>query len=389
MYDFDKVIDRKGSNSVKWDKLEEVYGKDDILPMWVADMDFEVAPPIQEALKKRVDHGAFGYTYAGDEYYDSVIGWMKKRYNWDIDKEWISFTPGVVPALRYALEAYTKPGDKVIIQSPVYHPFYNVIENNGRHIIDNTLLYKDGKYVMDYQALEESIDSNTKLLFLCNPHNPIGRVWTEEELEKIGEICVKNDIIIVSDEIHGDIIYKGHEQTVMAEVSSEIRENCVVCTAPSKTFSIAGLQMSNIIIPNEKLREKYNREYEKSHISGPNILGIEALMAAYNDSEEWLDELLVYLEENIDYAIDFIEKRIPKIKIDKPEGMYLIWLDCKGLGMNSEELQEFFVNECRVALNNGAMFGDTGKGFQRLNIGCPRSLLQEGLERIEKGVNSL
>lgn len=389
MYDFNKLVDRKGTNSAKWDMLEELFGRDDLLPMWVADMDFNVAPAIVEALEKRVGHNVYGYTYPGDEYYDSIIGWMKRRHNWDVEKEWITFTPGVVPGLRYALEAYTKPGDKIIIQSPVYHPFSKVIEDNGRYIVDNTLIYEDGKYIMDYEGLENSIDSRTKLLFLCNPHNPVGRVWTREELRKLGKICLKNNIIIVSDEIHGDIIFEGHKQTTIAKVSPEISQNSVVCTAPSKTFNIAGLQMSNIIIPNKELRDKYNIEYEKSHISGPNILGINALMAAYNDSEDWLEELLVYLEGNLDFAIDFLEKRIPKLKVFKSEGTFLLWIDCSSLNMNPEELQEFFVDECRVALNNGEMFGETGRAFQRLNIGCPRSILKEGLERIEKGINSL
>lgn len=389
MYNFDEIVERRGTNCEKWDGLKELYGRDDLLPLWVADMDFSAPPAISSALEKRGEHNIYGYTYCGDEYYEAVIGWMSRRHNWDIKKEWIVFTPGVVPALSLAIKAFTKPGDKVIIQSPVYHPFYDVIGNNGRHIVNNPLIYKDGKYTMDYEDLEEKIDSRTRILLLCNPHNPVGRVWTKEELNKLGEICLKNDIIIISDEIHFDIVYKDYNHTVMANISPEIRENCIVCTAPSKTFNIAGLQMSNIIIPNDKLRNRYKTEFENSRISGPNIFGIEALIAAYNNSEDWLDKLLVYLEGNRDYLINFVKERIPQIKVIKPEGTYLAWVDCSGLNMDPAELRDFFVNKCRLALNAGEMFGKEGQTFQRFNIGCPQAILGEALIRIEAGVNSL
>lgn len=387
MYNFDDLIDRRNTNCMKWDRLEELFGGTGLLPLWVADMDFSAPPAVLKAIKERTNHPIFGYNYSSDEYYQAVISWMKRRHNWNIDREWILFTPGVVPALSYSVKAYTEPDDNIIIQSPVYRPFYTTIENNGRNIITNPLIYRDGRYFMDYEDLEAKIDSKTKLLILCSPHNPVGRVWTKEELTKLGEICLKNDIIIISDEIHFDIVYKGYDHTVLANVSPEIRERCIICTAPSKTFNIAGLQISNIIIPNNELREKYSLELEKDHIIRPNVFGEEALVAAYNESEDWLDSLLEYLEKNRDFFISFVDKNIPQLKVVKPEGTYLLWVDFSDLGMNSEELRDFLVNKCKLAVNPGEMFGKESGLFQRFNIGCPRSILEEALIRIEKAVN--
>lgn len=389
MYNFDKVIIRRGTNSRKWDSVEKIYGRDDLLPLWIADMDFAISPAISKAIQKRSEHPIFGYNDCSDEYYESIVNWMKKRHSWEIEKEWIIFTPGVVPALSYALKTFTEPGDSVIIQSPVYNPFYTTVENNNRHVVTNPLIYKDGKYYMDYDDLEGKIDSKTKLLILCNPHNPVGRVWDKGELARLGEICLKNDIIIVSDEIHFDLIYKEYSHTVAANISPEMRDNCIICTSPSKTFNIAGLQVSNIIIPNERLREKFSFELEKDHIVRPNAFGECALIAAYNESRQWLDELLDYLEENKNFFIDYVEKRIPKLKVTKPEGTYLLWVDCSELGMDSHNLNEFFVDECRLALNHGEMFGEEGKLFQRFNIACPRSILIEALKRMEKAINNI
>ncbi|MBU5425337.1 pyridoxal phosphate-dependent aminotransferase [Tissierella pigra] len=386
MYDFDKIINRYGTNSMKWDGLKETFEQDNLLPLWVADMDFEVSPAISKELEKRVKHPIYGYMHWSDEYYKSVIRWMKRRHGWEIHKDWIVFTPGVVPAVSYAIKALTDIGDSVIIQTPVYHPFKTTIESNGRNVVTNPLIYKDGTYYMDLEDLERKIDSKTKVLILCSPHNPIGRVWTKKELNELGEICLKNNIIIISDEIHFDLIYKGNTHTVMADISPEIRDNCIVCTSPSKTFNIAGLQVSNIIIPNEKLREKYSMELEKDHIGRANVFGQEALIAAYNESEDWLDSLMEYLEENKNFFIDFIETRIPQLKTIRPEGTYLLWIDCSGLNMSSDELNEFFLNKCKLALNSGEMFGEEGKLFQRINIACPRAVLQEALIRIEKAV---
>jgi cystathionine beta-lyase len=389
MYNFDKRINRRGTKSVKWDNLKKLYGNEDLLPLCVADMDFEAPPEVIKALTERAEHGVYGYTFISDEYYDAVIGWMKRRHNWQIEREWITFTPGVVPALSYAIRAFTQPGDKIIVQTPVYHPFYQVIEANERLIVKNPLIYKDGKYYMDYEDLKRKIDDSVRMLVLCSPHNPVGRVWTKEELRKLAEICLKNDIIVVSDEIHFDIVYKGHKHTVFATLSDEISQNCVVLTAPSKTFNLAGLQVSNAIISNELLRMKFRQELNKDHISSPNVFGERAIIAAYNQSEGWLDSLLEYLESNRDFFIDYLEKNIPKLKPIRPEGTYLVWVDCTELGMNPKQLRDFFVNKCKLALNDGQMFGEEGSTFQRFNIGCPRSILEEALHRIKIAVNSL
>jgi len=389
MYNFDKIINRRGTKSAKWDNLKSLYGDEELLPLWVADMDFEAPPEVIKALTERAEHGVYGYTFISDEYCEAVRGWMKRRHNWQIEKEWILYTPGVVPAISYAIKAFTQPRDKIIIQTPVYHPFYHTIEENERYIVKNPLVYRDGQYHMDLENLERIIDDSVKMLILCSPHNPVGRVWTKEELTKLAEICLKYDILVVSDEIHFDIVYKGHKHTVFATLSDEISQNCVVLTAPSKTFNLAGLKVSNAIIPNEILRMKFRKELNKDHITAPNVFGERAMIAAYNHSEGWLDELLEYLEGNRDFFVEYMEKNIPKLKPIKPEGTYLVWVDCTELGMNPKELRDFFVNKCKLALNDGHMFGEEGSTFQRFNIGCPRSLLEEALHRIEVAVKNL
>lgn len=388
MYDFQQVIPRKNTNSMKWDKLIEGYKRDDLLPMWVADMDFLVSHHITEAISKKLKNPVFGYTFCSDDYYNAVVNWMKKRHNWDIKREWIIFTPGVVPALSYAIRAYSEIGDNVVIQTPVYHLFKQTIINNQRNVITNPLKYENGTYIMDFEDLEKKIDSKTKLLILCSPHNPVGRVWTVEELLKLSEICLKNNIKIISDEIHFDLIYKDYKHTVLSTISNEIKENSIICTAPSKTFNLAGMQVSNIIIPNKEMRDKYNRQLEIDHIGKPNSFGEAALIAAYNDSEQWLDSLIAYIEQTKDYFIDYIEKHIPQLKVVNPEGTYLLWVDCSELGMNSQELKDFFINECKLALNHGQMFGEEGDSFQRFNIACSRTLVQEALDRMNQAIKN-
>jgi len=387
MHNFDEVINRRNTSSVKWDNLKNLYGRDDLIPLWVADMDFKSPPAVIKALKERADHGVYGYTFPSEEYYNAVINWMERRHNWHIDKEWISYAPSVVAALSYCIRAFTEPGDKIIIQTPVYHPFYSTIEENERIVVKNPLIHRDGKYYMDFDDLERKAKDGAKMLILCSPHNPVGRVWTKEELKRLADICLENNILVVSDEIHFDIVFKGNEHTVFASLSPEVADNCVVLTSPSKTFNLAGLQVSNVIIPNEMLRMKFRKEENKDHISSPNVFAQRALIAAYDHSEEWLDELLKYLEGNRDFFIDYINKRIPKLKVTESEGTYLMWVDCTELGMNPQQLKEFFVNQCKVALNEGKMFGEEGNTFQRFNIGCPRSILEEALNRIERAIN--
>lgn len=386
-YNFDKVVDRNGTRSVKWDFVHRFFREEDLLPLWVADMDFQCPKPVIDALEKRVKHGIFGYSSANTEdYHKAVIGWMKRRHNWDIDRKWIVYTPGVVPALAICVQTFTEPGDKVIIQRPVYYPFTNVIVNNNRIVLNNSLKYKDGKYTIDFDDLEEKVkDPKVKLMLFCSPHNPVGRVWTEEELIKVGNICLRNNVILVSDEIHGDLIHKGYKHIPLISLSKEFEINTIVCTAPSKTFNMAGLHMSNIIIPNEKLRKKYRNTLQgRNATSGPNPLGIEATIAAYNHGDEWLEQVLEYIGDNINYIKEFCQERLPGIKFIKPEGTYLVWLDFKELGLDKEELTEIIIKKAKVALNEGHFFGDEGTGFQRINVACPRSILVQCMERIER-----
>lgn len=387
-YNFDEIIDRRKTDSIKWNNLEEMFGSDDLLPMWIADMDFKSPKEVIDAFKERAEHGVFGYTCKTDSFYDSIINWAKRRYDWDIKKEWILFTPGVVSGLNIGVRGLVGENDKVLIQPPVYPPFYRVLENNKRIANLNPLIHDGEKYVMDYDSLEKQLD-NTKLIMLCNPHNPVGRVWTREELTRLGEICLKKDVVIISDEIHADFIFKGSKHTPMSSISKEIEQRTITLMAPSKTFNIAGLVTSVAIIPNEDLRKIYKKSIEVMEIDNINIFGLLGIEAAYNYGEEWLDQLLVYIEDNVDYTIDYINRRIPGIKTDKIEGTYLMWLDCRGLKKTNDEINEAFLKIGKVILNDGRPYGDQGDGFFRLNIACPREILKEGLKRIEKAVKSL
>ena len=383
-YDFDKIIDRRNTDSVKWDILEETFGDKDVVPMWVADMDFEIAKPISDAIKKRTEHAIYGYSIKGRGYYDAVINWMKKRHNWDVKKKWINYTPGIVPALGYIVRTFAQPGDDVIIQTPVYHPFYSTIKNNGYNIVKNPLLHENGNYKMDLEDLTKKITPRTRLLILCNPHNPVGRVWSKEELTELGQICIKNDMLIVSDEIHFDLIYKGNQHTVFASISEEFAQNSIICTAPTKTFNMAGLQVSNVIIPNQRLGEMFKVTLENYAANEINAFASVALIAAYNEGEEWFDQLLEYLEGNLNFLMKFFEDRMPKIKVIKPQGTYLVWIDTSALNMTSQRLKEFFIKKAKVGFNDGIMFGEEGDQFQRINIACQRTTLKEALERIER-----
>lgn len=388
-YDFDKIINRVGSNTAKWDEVEAKFGTKDVIPMWVADMDFRVAEPIVNALKKRAEHGIFGYTTMSDSYKEAVCNWMKKRHSWAVKKDWLIHSPGVVPALSIIIKEFTEPGDKIIIQSPVYYPFFEVVEGNGRELVCNPLKNVDGKYIMDYEDLERKMDEKVKLLILCNPHNPVGRVWKREELIKLGEICIKHNVKVISDEIHLDLVYKGHKHIPFASISDEFANNSITCFAPSKTFNIAGLQSALLSIPNKEYYERFANALAILDMRRDNCFGAVATETAYTQGEEWLDELLEYLEENLDFLVDYIKESIPKIKVDKIEGTYLVWLDCRKLGMNKKELSEFMLKRAKVALDDGYWFGEEGEGFVRINIACPRSRLEEALKRIEVAVNNL
>lgn len=389
-YNFDEIIDRTNTNSVKWNFNNELLGYEDVIPMWIADMDFKTVPEVTEALIERAKHGIYGYSEGMNSYYDSVIAWMKKRHNFKIEKDWICTCPGIVPALHFIIKSFTKPGDKIIVQPPVYYPFYDSILHNDCEILLNPLKFDGEKYSMDFDDLKEKVkNDNVKLLILCNPHNPIGKVWSKDDLFKLGEICIENNVVVISDEIHADLIYKNYKHTPFASISEKFRENSITFTAPSKTFNLAGLQASNVIIPNENLRKIFKETMLNLGIKRLNLFAIVACEAAYAYGEPWLEELIDYLEENKKYLKNFIKERIPKIKVLDSEGTYLIWMDCKGLNMSNEELQKFMLEKAGVAFDEGYIFGQGGDGFERINIACPRSILKEASERIENAVNSL
>ncbi|NLA57784.1 MAG: putative C-S lyase [Firmicutes bacterium] len=384
-YDFDVLIERRGTNCYKWDSLEEKYGEKDLLPFWVADMDFAAAEPIQRALLERVQHPVYGYSIVPESVYEAIVSWLERRHGWSIKREWISFTAGVVNALNLIIQTFTLPGEKVIVQPPVYAPFFNSVRNNGRQVVFNPLIETDRGYVMDLDDLEEKIDSRTRMLILCHPHNPVGRVWRRDELERLAEMYLGRGILMVSDEIHGDFIYSGHQHTPLASLSPEVEQNTITCMAPSKTFNLAGLVTSFVVIPNKSLWDRLNNTLTNVGI-GPSPLGLTALEAAYRDGEEWLDELLIYLEGNRDFLKNFIQEQAPALKMAELEGTYLAWLDCRELQIAHCSLSEFFATKAKIAVNDGQWFGPGGQGFVRFNIGCPRPLLKQGLERIEQAV---
>ncbi len=382
-YNFDEVISRENTASIKWDVVAEDNGVK-ALPYWIADLDFKAPIEVIEALKERIEHGIFGYTAYSKTLIPTVKNWISKRYDWNIEDEWISYTPGIVSAILYAIECFTKAGDSILVQTPAYPPFLQMPTDNNRKIIENNMILNNGKYEIDFKDFEEKA-KNAKLFLLSNPHNPSGRVFTKEELEKLGNICVKNNVLIIADEIHSDIIYKGYKHTPIASLSEEIKNITIACYSASKTFSLAGLATSIIVIPNKEIRDRFNEYLSVRHIS-VNVLGKVALEAAYQYGEDYLSELMNYLESNRDFLIDYMNKYTPKIKPIKADGTYLIWLDCRELNLNDEELKKFF-KKAGVELNSGYTFGDAGKGFMRFNIGCPRETLVKGLERIKNAYN--
>jgi cystathionine beta-lyase len=386
MYNFDKIIDRSNTSAIKYDARERIFGRNDVLPLWVADMDFEVAPEIAKAIEDRAKHKVFGYTLRCPEYYEVIQDWIKKRYKWNVSKDHISFSPGVVSALAMALIAFTKPGDKVIVQSPVYFPFFSTIENNGRRVLNNQLLDKGDTYEMDFEKLDAQIDNETRMMYLCNPHNPVGRAWTPAELKKLADIAQKHNIIVVSDEIHADIIFNGHTHTPFASVSKYATQNTITCMAPSKTFNLAGLSTSMVVIENEQMLKTYNYMIESFHIGLTNPFGLNALKAAYGKGEPWLEALLVYLERNRDFAYDFVEKELPGIKAYKPDATFLMWLDFRDLNFTKTQLHKLIVHDAKLGLSDGAIFRDGGEGFQRLNFGAPKAVIEKGLNQLKSAL---
>ncbi|PNR92802.1 MalY/PatB family protein [Petrotoga sp. 9PWA.NaAc.5.4] len=384
IYNFDELIDRKNTDSVKWNGLKELYGRDDVIPMWVADMDFKSPPQIIKALKERADHGIFGYPMVDENYFDPFIIWIKKRHSWEIDKSWIVPADGVVDALKIAILAYSKPGDNVVIQSPVYYPFYNIIKANGRMILKNPLKLNKNGYEMDFEDLDAKLNMNrTKLLILCNPHNPVGRVWKKEELERLSEVCLKRDIIILSDEIHSDLVYSPNKHLPISSLSQDIQKKVLSFYAPSKTFNLPGLHASFVVIPDDKLRNEYKNMIKSVSTDSLNIFGMTSAKAAYENGEEWLNELLEYLMNNIKFVLKFFSENMPDLKIIEPEGTYLMWMDFRKYGDEST-VKDILINKAKVGLEEGSIFGEEGNGFFRMNIACPKELLKKACESIYK-----
>ncbi|PLR66094.1 MULTISPECIES: MalY/PatB family protein [Bacillaceae] len=382
---FDQTTDRYNTQSVKWDYTEEIFGIKDVLPMWVADMDFKAPPEVIEALEKRASHGVYGYTSAGAGAKKAVQTWMKTRHDWDITQESILFSSGIVTALSMSIQSLTEPGDSVIIQSPVYHPFFEMTEKNNRTIVNNQLKLLNGKYEIDFADLEKKLsDPRVKLMLLCNPHNPGGRAWTMDELKKLGELCAEHHVIVVSDEIHSDLMLYGHKHVPLASISKELADHSITCMAPSKTFNLAGLQSSAIIIPNKELRTKYEDFQKRQGFFTLNTFGITGLEAAYTYGAPWLENLVGYLEENVNTVISFISEKLPNLKVMKPESTYLVWIDCRNLLKTDAEIKHALLEKGKLALEEGSKYGPGGEGFVRMNIGCPRSMVLEGLNRLEK-----
>ncbi len=387
-YDFDAEISRENTSCYKYDLREKIFGQRNIIPMWVADMDFPTPPFIIGAIKERLKHEILGYTYIPDSFYEAIIGWNARKHNWQIKKEWISFSPGVVPALNLLVMAFTEPGDVIVIQPPVYFPFFSAVLNHRRILLTNPLLYENGAYHIDFGHLLSVLDERVKMLILCNPHNPTGNVWKKEDLLRLAEICIKRNILIISDEIHCDIVYPGNRHIPLATLSDEIAGKTITCMAASKTFNIAGLSTSYLIITNTELKKKYETILDHVHVGSGNIFGFTALEAAYNKGEEWLNQLMAYLRGNLDTLLDFFESNNTGINPVKPEGTYMVWLDCREMNMNSKELQQFMIQKARLGLSNGTLFGENGEGFQRINIACPRKILIKALEQLLCAIKS-
>ncbi|MFV0583743.1 MAG: MalY/PatB family protein [Parabacteroides gordonii] len=382
-YNFDELVPRRGSNSYKWDSA----GSEDVLPMWVADMDFRTAPTVIEALRKRVEHGIFGYVKVPAAYYDAIGDWFKRRHSWRVEKDWILFTTGVVPALSAVIKALTHPGDKVLVQTPVYNCFFSSIRNDECEMVANPLIYRNGAYSIDFDDLEKkAADPRVKLLLLCNPHNPAGRVWTRHELTRIGEICLRNDVFVVADEIHCELVYPGHQYIPFASISEDFLHSSVTCTSPSKAFNLAGLQVANIFAANPAVRKKIDKVLNVNEVCEINPFAVEALIAAYNEGEEWLEELKQYLLGNYNYLKRFFEEQLPQFPVLALEGTYLVWVDCSVLKQSSEEIVKMLLEKEMLWVNEGSMYGEAGEGFIRINIACPRQLLIEGLNRIARAL---
>ena len=395
---FDRKINRKQSGSLKWDDAPEIFGNSDVLPLWVADMDFEIAKPITEAIIKRTEHAVYGYSVEADSLKQAVVDRISSKFNWHIEKDWLVFSTGIVHALHMIVMAFTKPGDGVVLQPPVYYPFFSAITNNGCNVIENPLVNRNGEYQMDIGGLSAAFrpdhsglrpkPSRARLMLMCSPHNPVGRVWRKEELQDAARIVINNNALIVSDEIHAELLFKGNAHTPTALLGEEIAQSTITCFSPSKTFNLAGLKSSVLIIPNPRVRAVF-KERTTGFLSTPGILALTAMEAAFRHGDSWLQALMTYLDQNLRFLQSFIKTRIPKVKVVPPEGTYLVWLDFRALGLSGHDLRDFLRREAKVGFDDGFLFGTGGEGYQRINIACPRTTLEEALNRIEKAVNKV
>ena len=386
-YNFDQIIERKNTDSLKFGVLKERFGRDDLIPLWVADMDFQSPPELVETMIERSKNGIFGYPFVSKEYFQAIINWQWKQHQWKIDKEEISYLPGIVKGIAFIIDVFTEKGDQVIIQPPVYHPFRIVTQLHEREVVNNPLILDGNQYKMDFEGLEKIITDKCKLLLLSNPHNPGGRVWNKDELKKLAEICSKNNILVVSDEIHSDLVLNGNKHTPFATVSDEAEQNSITLNAPSKTFNIAGLVTSYSIIKNKNLRERYHQYLISNELNQGSIFSYLTLQVAYEKGEEWMNELKTYIEENIKFVDEYLKTHSSKIKVIIPEASFLIWLDCRELKLSQKELNSLFINKAHLALNDGAMFGKEGNGFMRMNVGCPRSTLEKAIKQLVNALN--
>lgn len=387
-HDFNERTLRRGTLSYKWDQGEKLFGDPDVLPLWVADMDFKCAPAIVRAVNERAAQAIYGYTIRTEEYVQAITGWFRRRHHWDIDAAWLTDSPGVVPSLSIAVQSLTEPGDAVILQSPVYNPFYDVILKNGRKLAESPLLLKENRYEMDYDRLEALMKEGAKLLLLCSPQNPGGRVWTKEELVRLGDLCVKYDVKVVADEIHCDLVFPEHRHFPFASLSEAFAERTVTCLAPSKTFNIPGLQTSFTVISNRELKRKFDRMIEALGIGSVNFFGPSATMAAYNESGNWLDALLGYVKANQEFAVRYLDEHLPELTPVPSEGTYLLWVDCRKLSLSSAELKRLMYKEAKIAFTEGSLYGKNGEGFLRINLACPQDLLKEALDRFTPAVKA-
>ena len=388
-YNFDEIIDRKNNHSTKYNELMKKFGTEDVIPLWIADMDFRTAEPVVKALKEKAEHGLFGYVYRPDEYFEAFINWQKRHHNWNVDKELLSFSIGVVPALAALVKQFSEKGDKILIQTPVYSEFYDINHDNERVVIENKFIEKDGEYSLDLKDFENKLKEQPKLFICCNPQNPIGRVWSYDELKAMGDLCVKYNVPVISDEIHADLTLWDNKHIPFASVSREIAGNTITCTATGKAFNLAGLQCATVIFNNLQEKNKFDRFWKDLEVHRNNPFNLVATIAAYNEGEEYLEQLKKYLEDNIMFAHDYFEKNIPQIKPNIPQATYLIWLDCRNLLLKEEDLEEFMLKKAKLGLNSGRAFQKDLEGFMRLNAACPRSVLEKALDQLKKAIEEL